>query len=348
MSSVSNRLVLERERVAALQQRGLRMQHLISFGRRLSSEVDIDSLTRTLVSETRRTIGGDVVAFVRRVDAAVQPSTVDGDVAVTTVPVGEGVVGRCVDSGAPARTLVPADPFLPDVPLLPHDTTPWSLLVAPLVVDGRVTGALVVASRSEALFDETDEMALQVLVLLAAGALAAAERLDTTRALTLRDPLTGLNNRRKLDQDLEAVASAEGAAFLMIDIDHFKAFNDRHGHRRGDDLLRIVAGAITAAVRDRDVVYRYGGEEFSVLLVGTDVVEAGIVAERVRASVRDATAQDGIGPVTVSVGVAAHSAPIAASTMVEHADAALYAAKEAGRDRVLVRRNRATAPAGEG
>jgi diguanylate cyclase (GGDEF)-like protein len=221
-------------------------------------------------------------------------------------------------------------------------------LVAPLVVDGRVTGALVVAARSETLFDETDEMALQVLVLLAAGALAAAERLDTTRALTLRDPLTGLANRRKLDQDLEAVASADGAAFLMVDIDHFKAFNDRHGHRKGDDLLRIVAGAITTAVRDGDIVYRYGGEEFSVLLVGADVVEAGVVAERLRASVRAATVRGDIGPITVSVGVAAHGAPIAASSLVEHADAALYAAKEAGRDRVLVRRTRGAVPAGEG
>ena len=124
----------------------------------------------------------------------------------------------------------------------------------------------------------------------------------------------------------------------MVDIDHFKAFNDVHGHRRGDELLRVVAGAIASAVREEDVVYRYGGEEFSVLLAAADVVEAGVIAERVRAAVRTATTSDGVGPVTVSVGVAAQGAPIVATTLVEHADAALYAAKEAGRDRVLVRR----------
>ena len=332
MSSVTYQLSREHERVEALQERSVRLQHLISFGRRLSSEVDSASLSRTLVAETRRVIGGDVVALVHRTDTTVEPTAVDGALGVSVVSIGEGVVGRCIDSGAPARTLVPTDPFIPG------GAAPLSLLVAPLVADGRVTGALVVAAVSESLFDETDEMALHVLVLLAGGALTAAERLDSTRALTLRDPLTGLANRRKLDQDLESVASADGAAFLMVDIDHFKAFNDVHGHRRGDELLRVVAGAIASAVREEDVVYRYGGEEFSVLLAGADVVEAGVIAERVRAAVRTATTSDGVGPVTVSVGVAAQGAPIVATTLVEHADAALYAAKEAGRDRVLVRR----------
>jgi diguanylate cyclase (GGDEF)-like protein len=332
LSSVSGRLTHEQERVATLHERGVRLQHLVGVGRRLSSEADIDALSRTLVAETKRFIGGDVVSLVRRNGAEVEPTVVAGELMVSRVAIGDGVVGRCVDSGAPARTLVPSDPFVPS------SDGPLSLLVAPLVAEARVIGALVVVAQSEALFDESDEMALHVLVLLAAGALTAAERLDSTRALTLRDPLTGLANRRRMDDDLESVASAEGAAFLMVDIDHFKRFNDVHGHRQGDELLRTVAGAIASAVREQDVVYRYGGEEFSVLLRDTGVVEAGVIAERVREAVRVATARDGADPVTVSVGVAAQSAPVVAMTLVEHADAALYAAKEAGRDRVLVRR----------
>ena len=91
-------------------------------------------------------------------------------------------------------------------------------------------------------------------------------------------------------------------------------------------------------MREQDTVYRYGGEEFCVLLVDTDADTAGVVAERVRRSVRDATSLDGQTPVTVSVGAAAQLVPIIPTVLVEHADAALYAAKESGRDRVLVRR----------
>jgi diguanylate cyclase (GGDEF)-like protein len=121
----------------------------------------------------------------------------------------------------------------------------------------------------------------------------------------------------------------------MVDIDHFKSYNDRHGHQRGDELLQTVADAISAAVRDGDVVYRYGGEEFSVLLPGTDVATAASVAERVRTAV--ATATSGFAePVTVSVGVAAEAAPIAPTDLVERADTALYAAKQDGRDRIAL------------
>lgn len=338
MNAVSSRLTYEQERAAELRDRGVRLQHLISFGRQMSAEADVEAVSRRLVVETHRFIGGDAVVLARCEGSRIVPTTVDGNLVATSVAIGDGVVGRCAESGAPARILVPSDPFLA------HADGPLSLLAAPLVAEGRVFGVLVVAKRSNELFDETQELALHVLVLLAASAVTAAERLDFTRALTLRDPLTGLANRRKLDDDLtHAAVSGGNVAFLMVDIDHFKAFNDRNGHQRGDDILRATGRAIASAVREVDSVYRYGGEEFSVLLPGADAIIAGSIAERVRAAVRAATHLDDVGPVTVSIGVASLEAPFRPNTLVADADSALYAAKEAGRDRVLVRRSRRAA-----
>lgn len=153
--------------------------------------------------------------------------------------------------------------------------------------------------------------------------------------LAMTDGLTGLNNRRQLDSDLRDPTRRGSihTAMLMIDIDNFKAFNDAHGHAMGDDVLRRVATAISASLRDGDISYRYGGEEFSVLLPDTDDRHAHDVAERVRSAI-EAIELPGEAHVTASVGVAAGLAE-QVSTTVDHADMALYAAKTAGRNRVV-------------
>jgi len=154
--------------------------------------------------------------------------------------------------------------------------------------------------------------------------------------LAMTDGLTGLKNRRKLDNDVSRWISgdAQPTAMLMIDIDNFKMFNDMHGHAAGDDVLRRVGDAITASVRCDDVAYRYGGEEFCVLLPDATADEAGGVAERVRRAIEAIEAPYGTS-VTASVGVASGPSthlPTTAAT----ADAALFRAKHGGRNRVAV------------
>ncbi|HEX7097552.1 MAG TPA: diguanylate cyclase [Acidimicrobiales bacterium] len=329
--SLTSRITAAESDASTLRARSDRYRHLIELARRLTAESDVHSLSHALVEETRRLLGGEVVSLTRRDGSIVRPAVVAGELPVTAVSTGEGVVGRTVDAGTATRTVVDRDPFVPGV------GGPLAMMTAPLVVDGQVIGAIVVGARSATTFDENDAMALELLAFLAAGAMAAAQRYDSTVALALRDPLTGLANRRKLDLDLAKASATEvRVAFLMVDIDHFKSFNDRHGHQRGDALLRAVAHAISAAVRKDDCVYRYGGEEFSVLLPGADAATAGLVAERVRTAVRAATAGMDGDAITVSVGVAAQSAPIVASKLLAEADAALYAAKGTGRDRVVM------------
>ena len=145
------------------------------------------------------------------------------------------------------------------------------------------------------------------------------------------DLLTGLPNRREIEERLGAeIARAQRyghpLSILMIDLDDFKAINDRFGHGAGDDALRQTAGTIEGAVRSIDVAGRFGGEEFLVLLPETEPGGAEVVAERIRASVAQA------GTVTVSIGIAESMTEDSDSiVLIARADDALYAAKRAGR-----------------
>lgn len=155
------------------------------------------------------------------------------------------------------------------------------------------------------------------------------------------DPLTGLLNRRALEEALEheirrAARTAKPFAVAMLDIDHFKAINDRHGHAAGDHVLREIASRLLTRLRSTDTLGRWGGEEFLALLPDTGPLDALAVGDAMREIVRDA----GIGwkgdaiALTVSVGVAGWCAPgDDAGSLVDRADAALYRAKRAGRDR---------------
>jgi len=171
---------------------------------------------------------------------------------------------------------------------------------------------------------------------------AEQERRLFTRATT--DPLTGLLNRAAFEERALAELSRAGRtgrslAVAMLDLDHFKSFNDRFGHLAGDAALTAVARAVARTVRGIDAAGRYGGEEFIVLLVEADAEAALRAVERIRAAVAS------LGPpriplgVTVSAGIAIHDGAFertSLESLVARADAALYAAKRAGRDRVIL------------
>jgi len=173
---------------------------------------------------------------------------------------------------------------------------------------------------------------------------------EMLKYIGLTDALTGVYNRRYIDRRLlEEIARARRQAYrlscMYIDVDHFKRVNDTHGHQAGDDVLREVATRIKAELRMSDALGRFGGEEFVVLLIDADLDSACMVAQRIRASIADqpfllADAQ-GLA-VTVSIGVATlgdfareHPNEGIAQQLLAQADQALYAAKGAGRNRVV-------------
>lgn len=165
-------------------------------------------------------------------------------------------------------------------------------------------------------------------------------RTEELDRMSRTDHLTGLFNRRHLDDALHAVlASSRRHSFpfaaLLVDVDHFKSVNDRYGHDTGDRVLQAVAAALADGVRTEDLVGRWGGEEFLVLAPHTDVAGAQVLGERLRACVAARTAGD--VAVTVSIGAAVvEGRGPETSTVLRAADRLLYDAKEAGRDRVRV------------
>lgn len=171
-------------------------------------------------------------------------------------------------------------------------------------------------------------------------------RMADIRSEALTDPLTGLANRRAFSEQLAdglagAAANDTPLSLLMLDIDHFKTFNDTYGHQLGDEVIRLVAGCMSANTKGRDTAARYGGEEFSIVLPETSLRDAEIVADQIRVVVagqrivRKASRKT-LGSVTLSIGVAQYRHGEAEDDLVGRADAALYTAKRAGRNCVKV------------
>ncbi|CBA17007.1 sensor domain-containing diguanylate cyclase [Xanthomonas albilineans] len=166
---------------------------------------------------------------------------------------------------------------------------------------------------------------------------------ESLRLQSIRDPLTGLFNRRYLEESLQhELARCERRSMplslLMLDVDHFKQFNDVHGHGGGDSLLAAVGQMLSSRLRGEDIACRYGGEEFTVILPETGPEEALVIAEHIRAAAPQLNANlDGkaLPGVTLSIGLASYSRDgTVATTLLRKADAALYRAKRSGRNQV--------------
>jgi diguanylate cyclase (GGDEF)-like protein len=210
----------------------------------------------------------------------------------------------------------------------------------PLIVGGEVIGSVL--ANHEAPLAETEQRSIREAVTQAAPVMGNLRNLAIAELRAATDSLTGLPNKRAIHDSMRRmVAHASRTlvplAALMCDLDHFKHINDRFGHGCGDDVLAAVGAVLADSIRASDFAGRYGGEEFLILLPDTDAQAALIIAEKLRsavAAIRVPTVDQGM---TLSVGVAAlpdHA--LDADSLVRAADRALYAAKKAGRDRVLV------------
>ncbi|WP_290650440.1 GGDEF domain-containing protein [Aquisalimonas sp.] len=163
---------------------------------------------------------------------------------------------------------------------------------------------------------------------------------NEAKRLSLTDPLTGLPNRRSFDQLMQHHAKlarrhGDSLTILLMDLDRFKAINDRHGHQHGDQVLRDVAAVLTERVRAGDVLSRWGGEEFTVLAPKTGHAEGVKLAERLRLAIEAIPHAEGHLPVTISIGVAERRNEESTEDFLARADAALYQAKDMGRNRTI-------------
>jgi diguanylate cyclase len=176
--------------------------------------------------------------------------------------------------------------------------------------------------------------------------IAALQRdLDEVRRESMLDPLTKIFNRKCFDEGLahamaEARRNGEPLSLMLVDIDHFKRFNDTYGHQTGDQVLRLVAMTLKSNIKGKDLAARYGGEEFVAILPSTDLDGAMIVADNIRKAIQakellKRSTNEKLGRITASFGVAAFAPDDTASSLIERADRCLYAAKHAGRNRVV-------------
>jgi len=261
------------------------------------------------------------------------------EMAAISFRVGEGIAGWVAEKGEALR--VPntaADPRF--LRIAAQKTSLGSLCCVPMLARGAVIGVITAGSPENDCFSADDQ---ELLCYMTA---AIAKEVENARLyrLAVTDPLTGAFNRQHLGERLPTEVErhrryGQQLSLMVIDVDHFKAVNDRHGHPVGDQVLRGLTRRIDELVRDVDFLVRYGGEEFLAVLPSTALDGARQVAERLRAQVAQTPIASTAGSisVTVSVGVAELSdEDVDGMALIERADAALYRAKAAGRDRVVV------------
>jgi diguanylate cyclase (GGDEF)-like protein len=261
----------------------------------------------------------------------------DAEAPAGEAPAGEAPAGEAPAGEAPAGEAPAGEAPAGEAPAAPgtRDARPTqNIIVVPLRVHGEVVGSLnlIRVGGPEAHFGEHEFELSKLFASQASIALQNAETHVTVSTRADLDALTGLRNHGTFERDLAAIIEADQPfSLLMMDLDSFKAFNDTYGHPAGDTLLRTVAQAIVSATRQRDTAYRYGGDEFALLLPGASRVHAEEVAGRVRAAV-----SAGVGSsfestnvvVTASIGAAHWPADgRSQAALVEAADAALYRSK---------------------
>jgi diguanylate cyclase (GGDEF)-like protein len=263
------------------------------------------------------------------------------------VRVGEGVSGEVIDTG---KAVMVTDLRMagrkPAAAERQYKTN--SFISYPITIGGRKVGVLNVTDKSGGgTYDEVDLSLLEIIGPQVALALERAEwqeRATEFQLMSITDSLTSLPNRRYLEERLAEELNRSKRydypmSFLMIDIDDFKAYNDKNGHQAGDVALQITAHCLKGALRVVDVASRYGGEEFCILLPQTAMSEAGVIADRIRDRVSTTHFPHGksqpLGSVTISVGVSTFTKNVdTPENIIAAADRALYQAKSNGKDRV--------------
>lgn len=191
-------------------------------------------------------------------------------------------------------------------------------------------------------FSETELSQLEDMISLLVFPLRNALQYQALARFSLRDPLTGLGNRAALDAALQrelqlAQRHNQYLSLLMIDLDHFKQINDQHGHAMGDQVLKLVGNCIQQACRNSDMSFRFGGEEFVVILRNTDANGALVIAERLRLQVAQLQMPMAINPtVSIGIGTCVPGTQLQPDQLFDCADHALYQAKKLGRNRTQI------------
>ena len=322
-------------------------RRLLEINERLLSALDPSEVFQTIADGLRAVVRYDNLSIYRTDrDARVLRPVLTRErfaeeVSRYLIPFGRGLMGWVVEHGEPVLANdALSDPRVVQIPGTPEE--PEALIVVPLIFDGEVIGAMNVSriGSGDISFSAAD---FELVKLFAGQASIALRNADEHHAVAQRadtDALTGMGNhgafQRVLAAAIESAGAVEGSVgLLMMDLDRFKGYNDALGHPAGDRLLHAIATAIYGAARSEDRVFRYGGDEFALVLAGIEAADIGHVAERVRRAVARVT-EGSEHAVTITVGVAMYPDDAAdKNDLIAAADTALYFGKQAGEDRVV-------------
>jgi diguanylate cyclase (GGDEF)-like protein len=325
-----------------------------AFGRDVTSSLAIEPLAEMVIEATARVVAADmlIVTLLDRASGRYIIRAVRGvptEAVGREIAVGEGLAGRAIRD----RATVLDDEMSPDkYPRSVQEFTAPQFshgVGLPLIRDGVVVGALTIARTAhDRSFSGLELEGLQLLASSAALAVANAFLHAEVAESAVRDPLTGLYNRRHFDEALDRLLAAHRRerltgwrplSAILFDLDHFGQFNREHGHQVGDDVLRTFADVLMSRFRASDLVARLGGEEFIVILDGAERARAVAAADEVREQLARRPIQTDDGDelhVTVSAGCAELDQSHATrDVLLRTADVALFMAKRAGRDRVV-------------
>lgn len=328
---------------------------LTEFSHTLSSALDTEELFKTIVDQTTSILHAEKGSLMLldeesgdlkiRTIKGMNPKIVQG----YRIQTGEGIAGRVLEDGLPlAVQNMETDPRV----LLPkrarYKTS--SFISVPIKLNHRTIGVINVADKvNEPVFSDKD---LQIALTISGFASMAIERSEfyrrseEFRQISITDPLSGLLNRRyfqeRLAEEMERSKRHKlPLSLIIMDIDNFKKFNDLHGHLAGDEAIRLVGSSLRNNIRTIDVAARYGGEEFTVILPQTTKTDATQIAQRVCMEIEKnaliTNDQNRTFGITVSIGLATFPEDAEAlEDLFKHADRALYSAKAAGKNRVVV------------
>jgi diguanylate cyclase (GGDEF)-like protein/excisionase family DNA binding protein len=332
-------------------------RRLLEINERLLSTLDRADVLESIADGLKAVVSYDNLSIYRvdEVQQVLHPVLTrerhEEEVRRYVVPFGRGLMGWAVDHAEPVLANDALnDPRAMQIPGTPDD--PEALVVVPLVAGGDVIGCMNISrvGGPEVYFSDADFDLVKLFAGQASIALRNAEAHQAMAAQAETDALTGLGNHGSFQRTLaEVLGQPEGVApsprrrsrlagpiaLLMMDLDNFKAYNDRLGHPAGDALLHAIGTAIYGSARAEDRVFRYGGDEFALILPGVDAIGAEAIGERVRGAVARLTAKEA-ARVTITVGVAAYPSDASEKNdLIAAADTALYLGKQSGEDRVV-------------
>ena len=315
----------------------------------LGASLDMSKTLSLILSETRRVVNyhTGIIYLWHEDERILVPAAIRSpfceQLRKMHFPLGEGIVGIAAKTGKPQMVYdSKKDHELRSMPGINQFLR--SLLVVPLLVDNKIIGVVTIGKKEPHAFGPKQMQILSILGGQAAVAMANSLLYKRIEKLAITDGLTKVYNHRyfykRADEELQRTKRYGGCfSLIMLDLDFFKKFNDHFGHKAGDLALSSVAQILTDSTRSLDVVCRYGGEEFTIILPETDSEGAELVAERVRSAVENYyfNVAEGKPPVhvTVSIGIATYPHDVKTlEELIEYADRALYYSKEHGKNMV--------------